>query len=246
METETVTQGLGLLCVTAATIGFLHTLFGPDHYIPFVAMSRIGNWSLLRTVVITLLCGVGHVLSSVVLGLIGIIIGLAVLDLETFEAARGSLAAWLLLAFGVAFFVWGVHRAIRNQPHTHIHAHANGREHVHEHAHVDEHTHVHSQPAGKDSGRATMTPWILFTIFLFGPCEPLIPILMYPAAQASAWGVVLVTAIFALTTLATMTTIVVLARFGTFGVRLGRFERYDHAIAGLAVTACAVLMLIGF
>ena len=37
---------------------------------------------------------------------------------------------------------------------------------------------------------------ILFTIFVFGPCEPLIPILMYPAAKSSVAGMLLVAGVF--------------------------------------------------
>jgi len=29
-----------ILTGTAASIGFLHTVFGPDHYVPFVVMAR--------------------------------------------------------------------------------------------------------------------------------------------------------------------------------------------------------------
>ena len=36
---------LGLLILTAVSIGFVHTLVGPDHYLPFVAMSAARNWS---------------------------------------------------------------------------------------------------------------------------------------------------------------------------------------------------------
>ena len=67
-----MTDSIIVLCGTAASIGFLHTLLGPDHYLPFVAMSRAGGWSLKKTTVVTVLCGMGHVLSSVVLGFIGI------------------------------------------------------------------------------------------------------------------------------------------------------------------------------
>ena len=38
-----------LLLWTAASIGFVHTLLGPDHYLPFVAMSRAGGWSARKT-----------------------------------------------------------------------------------------------------------------------------------------------------------------------------------------------------
>jgi nickel/cobalt exporter len=64
--------------ITAASIGFFHTLFGPDHYLPFIMMSRAKKWSLTKTAWITVLCGIGHVGSSVVLGAIGIILGIAV------------------------------------------------------------------------------------------------------------------------------------------------------------------------
>ena len=54
---------------TAATIGFVHTVTGPDHYLPFVVIGRARNWRLKRTLGVTVLCGIGHVLGSVALGL---------------------------------------------------------------------------------------------------------------------------------------------------------------------------------
>ena len=91
-----MTQELSILVATAATIGVLHTLIGPDHYLPFLAMAGARRWSLRRTLSVTTLCGVGHVLSSVVLGFVGIALGVAVSRLEGFEAVRGDLAAWML------------------------------------------------------------------------------------------------------------------------------------------------------
>ena len=35
--TAEATEGLAL-CLTAVTVGVVHTLLGPDHYMPFVAM----------------------------------------------------------------------------------------------------------------------------------------------------------------------------------------------------------------
>ena len=57
-----------ILLVTAASIAFLHTLLGPDHYVVFTAMGKARSWSLARTLRITFLCGLGHVLSSVLIG----------------------------------------------------------------------------------------------------------------------------------------------------------------------------------
>ena len=46
-----MTVDIGLLLLTAASIGFIHTLLGPDHYLPFVAMSAARGWSSRRTLV---------------------------------------------------------------------------------------------------------------------------------------------------------------------------------------------------
>ncbi len=64
-----------ILLLTAASIAFLHTILGPDHYLPFVALGKARKWSLAKTLRITLYCGLGHVLSSVVIGGVGIVLG---------------------------------------------------------------------------------------------------------------------------------------------------------------------------
>jgi len=222
-----------LLAITAATVGFLHTLLGPDHYIPFVAMSRARSWSMSKTMTVTALCGVAHVLSSMVLGLVGIAFGFAVSHLQLFETVRGSMAGWALTAFGFVYLLWGLRRAWKNRPHTHPHMHENGLLHVHQHTHHKAHVHVH-----ESDGRDHLTPWVLFTIFVFGPCEPLIPILMYPAAQSSWTGVTLITVIFGMTTIATMLVVVGASCAGLARFHLGYMERFSHALAGLAITVC--------
>ena len=224
-----MTNSLWLLCITAASIGFFHTLFGPDHYLPFIVMKKARNWSLAKTLSITLACGLGHILSSVVLGLIGIAAGVAVMKLEIFEAFRGNIAAWALIGFGFAYFLWGIRMAIRNKPHEHLHIHDDKEEHSHHHSHVDVHSHVHENSA------KSITPWILFTVFVLGPCEPLIPILMYPAAKNSITGLIMVTAIFGIVTITTMMTIVMVTSFGLSLVPMRRVERYTHALAGATI-----------
>jgi uncharacterized membrane protein len=88
-----MTAELNALIITAASIGFFHTILGPDHYLPFVMMSWARKWSGVKTTLITVLCGLGHIGSSVVLGLIGVSVGIAVNKLEFVESFRGNLAA---------------------------------------------------------------------------------------------------------------------------------------------------------
>jgi len=241
-----MTNGVLMLYFAATSIAFVHTLLGPDHYLPFAALSRAGGWSVRKTVVITLLCGLGHVLSSAVLGIIGIAFGVAVFKLEWIEQFRGDLAGWLLIAFGLVYFLWGVRGAIRNQPHSHYHAHADGLIHAHEHTHHSDHVHVHDAAVPDHCARqSSLTPWVLFTIFLFGPCEPLIPILMYAAAKGSAWTVAGVTMAFGVTTLATMTMIVLSMRYAVGLTPLPRLYRFGHAVAGLVVFGCGAAVQAG-
>jgi sulfite exporter TauE/SafE len=221
-----------VLASTAAVIGFTHTIFGPDHYIPFIVMSKARKWSWRKTAVITFLCGLGHVLSSILLGFIGIFFGIAVFKLETIESFRGDIAAWFLLIFGFVYFIWGLHRAIRLRPHRHIHPHENGQEHSHVHNHSIEHSHVHSKE------ETNLTPWGLFTIFVFGPCEPLIPLIMYPAAKFDITSVAIVAFVFGTVTITAMFAIISASFYGLSKFHLGKIERCSHALAGLAIFIC--------
>ena len=220
---------IAILAGTAATIGFVHTILGPDHYLPFIVLSKARKWSSGKTVMITVLCGIGHVLSSVVLGFIGIALGIAVFKLEAVESFRGELAAWLLIAFGFTYFIWGLHRAIRHRTHEHSHVHDDEEHHLHPHKHLGGHSHPHSSELG------SLTPWVLFTIFVFGPCEPLIPLIMYPAAKNDMISVAMVASIFGLTTIVTMLSIVLASSYGLSRLPLRRLEKYSHALAGLTI-----------
>lgn len=224
----------------AATIGFGHTLTGPDHYVPFIVMSRARKWSMLKTTWITILCGIGHVGSSVLLGLVGVALGMAIGKLTPIEEIRGEVAAYLFIAFGLAYFVWGLRRALRNRPHRHEHVHVEGDEHLHDHTHDTDHAHVHAEPT-----KANITPWVLFTVFVFGPCEPLIPILMYPAATRSYRGLLLVTGIFAAVTIGTMLAVVIVGSLGVNFLPLKKIERYTHALAGAAIALCGLAIVLG-
>ncbi len=248
-----ISREIWMLAGTAATLGLVHTVIGPDHYLPFIVIGRARNWTLRKTLFVSFLAGLGHILSSVILGFLGIALGIAVARLEGVESARGEIAAWLLIGFGFAYFVWGMRRAWRGKPHVHPHLHDHEEDHVHPHGpalgahdpaheHVHEHAHAHTHelaehahPHGEVPRKANITPWVLFTIFVFGPCEPLIPLVIYPAARHNTAGIILVAAAFGLATIATMLVIIAAVSYGASFVRLGKLECYSHALAGLMI-----------
>jgi nickel/cobalt exporter len=234
METSTI-----LLAGTAVTLGFIHTLVGPDHYLPFIVMGEARQWTIRKTMFITFLCGLGHVLSSVVLGFVGIFAGLSLSKLEFFESFRGNIAAWLLIAFGLVYMLISLRSLYRKKKHMHSHDHSDGTTHAHEHNHFTGHSHVHV------SDRKNLTPWILFLVFVLGPCEPLIPLVMYPAAENNISGVIIVAVLFSLVTIVTMMSIVLAFRLGLSRINMKPVERYVNVIAGatIAVSGLAIQVL---
>lgn len=230
-------SSLALLSFTAISIGFLHTILGPDHYLPFIVLSQAKKWPLRKTMIITFLCGIGHVMSSVILGLVGIAVGISVTKIVSFESFRGNIAAWLFIAFGLVYMIISVRNLIRKRKHTHRHFHLNSGEHLHEHDHLDEHTHIHQEEASKT------TPWVLFLIFVFGPCEPLIPLVMYPAAKQNIQGAIIVAILFSIVTIITMMSVVLAFKLGINKINLKPVEKYSHLIAG-AMIFCSGLAII--
>ena len=225
---------LKVLLVLAASIGFVHTISGPDHYLPFIVMAKALNWKLTKTLLITFLCGVGHVGSSIAIGAIGIVFGIGVQKLQVFESFRGNLAAWTFVLFGLIYFLWGIWKVKRKKVHQHFHFHDNGTVHVHHHQHFKSKNHLHQHEKVPEKP-VNITPWILITVFVLGPCEPLIPILMYPAATANAGGVFTVSAVFSFCTITTMMSVVILSLYGINFLPLKTFEKYMHPIAGASI-----------
>ncbi|MCG8424442.1 MAG: sulfite exporter TauE/SafE family protein [Proteobacteria bacterium] len=226
-----------ILLGTAASIGFLHTLIGIDHSLPFVVVGRSRGWSLGKLLGVTALCGLAHVASSVAIGAIGLAMGIAVDRMEWIESSRGELAAWLLIGLGLAYAVWGLYRARKGQLHSHFHVHEDGTVHSHEHAHEGQHSHVHAR-----ARENAVTAAMLFVVFLLGPCEALIPILMVPAATQSWIAVAAVVFVFGAVTIMTMLVLVSLGHFGLRWHFSAFFERHMTTLAGLAIAASGIAM----
>lgn len=217
-----------LLLGTAASLAIVHTLLGVDHSLPFVALGRARGWTLGRTLAVTAACGVGHVVSSVVIGAFGVGLGMATDRLLWIESARGELAAALLIGFGLTYAAWSFWRRVR------------GLDGEHRHAAGDR-----------------MTPRTLFVVFLLGPCEPLIPLMVVPGIAGDWMTVGAVVALFGLLTVAVMLGAVTAgycgARWLTGGMALGTpvhlsldlLRRHADVAAGLMVagSGTAVLLL---
>lgn len=228
-------NAFAILIASAIGIAFMHTVIGIDHSLPFVALGRANGWPLRKLWAVTSLCGLGHVLSSVVLGALGVGLGMAVVRLEWIERWRGELAAWLLIIFGLIYAAWAFARRRRGQRHSHTHSGSL--------VHSEFHESVHSQ-ASMDP--RALTTWSLFIIFVLGPCEPLIPLLMAPSAELGVLAPGVIAAAFGVTTIGTMLGMVTLGHLGLRSPAFGHLEVHAHSLAGLAIAASgAAIKLLG-
>jgi len=224
-----------LLSLTAASLGFIHTALGPDHYLPFIVLSKARNWSVPKTMWITFVSGVGHVGGSVVIGLIGIALGISLNKLTFIEGFRGDIVALLLIFFGLLYTIYGYYKFLKNGGHHHLPNFlipGNLREIKHQVSHGLE----------EKVDETKLTPWVLFIIFVFGPCEVLIPMLFIPAVQRSSVGIASVAIFFGITTIATMMFIVYLGHLGSSFLKFKSREKYMHLIAGLVILGAGLGM----
>ena len=202
------------LLFAAISAGIIHTAAGPDHYLPFAALAKEKNYSFLKTLILTVCCGIGHLAGAFIIGLaaaefLGLLEEHNILQIESI---RGDLAAYLLIGGGLALIIYSIHHRLKK----HHHHHENGK---------------------------TMN-WVLFIIFVLGPCEALLPILT-AAAALGAGAVITASLVFSLATLLTMS-ILALAFSGVFkAVKWHFLEKYSGELAGGIIALCGVAICCG-
>lgn len=220
---------LHILLASALSLGFIHTLLGPDHYLPFIVLSKARGWTQSKTLWITFISGVGHVGGSVILGVTGVALGVSVSKLEHIEATRGSIVGWMLILFGMIYTIYGIYKFFKHGGHFHL-------PHFMMPKRVRQFHHLPTDEGGLPKEDSTkLTPWILFLIFVFGPCEVLIPLLIYPAAQHNTLGIAAVSTLFGIATITTMLAMVLLGYKGISTLRFKKGEKYWNLIAGLII-----------
>jgi vacuolar-type H+-ATPase subunit I/STV1 len=205
-----------VIALTAAAVGALHSV-APDHWVPFAALARARRWSPAHTARITILCGLGHVTVSAILGVVALIAGLKAVHAIGIRLEEH--ATLLLMAFGTIYMVWGLHRSFRRDPLAIMHHH-----HHHDHG---------------------LTEWSLFALFSLDPCVAVIPMIV--AASAGGWAAVgAVVVVYEAATIAAMIALVAAAAAGVRTLRFAFLDRYGDAVAGgLILTTGGVLAVLG-
>lgn len=94
------------ILLSGLVLSVLHAII-PNHWIPLVTLSRKQQWSLSKTLNITILAGGAHVLSTVLIGLL--ISGLSLSMSHEFEEWTSWISPALLVALGIYFIYQHYH-----------------------------------------------------------------------------------------------------------------------------------------
>jgi nickel/cobalt transporter (NicO) family protein len=119
-----------LLIGAVGAVGALHTIV-PDHWVPITLIARQRGWSKAETARASFQAGVGHVLSTLVIGTVVWLAGVAVAS--RFGKIVDSAASVALVAFGA----WIAISAWREFSRGARHAHSHGHSHAHDFGHLN-------------------------------------------------------------------------------------------------------------
>lgn len=219
--------GLALVLTTILT-ALVHTLI-PDHWLPFVLVSRAEGWSAKRTVMLTAISASMHVCVSIGLGLAIVLAGRGAELAVTGLADRlGSLSGLMLMLFGAAYTAWFLFRG--------GHVHSFG---VHPH----HNPHDAEPPAAEVTGLRAISGYALTFVVGFNPCILVIPCI-YGAASLGYLTLAAVALAFGLSTIISMVVVTLAGLHGTSRLTSPFLTRYGEAISGtlIALTGLVVLL----
>ena len=134
-----------LLTLSVAVVGVLHTLV-PDHWVPITLIARQHGWSRSETVLAAAQAGTGHVITTLIIGLL--IWALGASAATRFGHAIDTIAALALITFGgwIALSSW---RDLRGGGHGHSHG-PGGHHHHHRHGDQWGRSHDHTDEPEAD------------------------------------------------------------------------------------------------
>jgi hypothetical protein len=99
--------GLWTLLIATFTLAATHTV-SPDHWFPFVMVGRANKWKTSWVLLLALLAGIGHVGTSVAIGLIGVFAEKGAS--KAIAAALEVATPWLLIIFGFGYAAYALYK----------------------------------------------------------------------------------------------------------------------------------------
>ena len=204
--------------ITGLIVSTIHAAL-PTHWLPFVLAARSQKWTYSKTISILLIAGIGHILTTSLIGAALVWFGLKISD---------SLQSLLVLAASISLFLFGLYYIVQSRRgHTHAHCSHN-------------HPHTHDYKENSKDGWAILS---LLALLTFSPCESFVPV--YVSAWSLGWfGFFALTVVLAIGTLVAMILFTSLAYFGFRQINLNWLERREKLIIGIVLMIFSVVIYI--
>lgn len=223
------------LLLGTISIATLHALI-PSHWLAFAMVGRAQRWPLRRTLIVTLTAGAGHILTTLLLGIVVSALGKAALR-SIPESLEHAVTASTLILLGAYFAVPALLRKKEHGPHDPLacaHSHLPG-------AHVNDMEAETAPSSGIAVRTATVTGALILGMTL-SPCVDLLPI--YVAYAALPWSVIaLNSVVMATVTLGIMVGLAWLTQNGLERLNLHWLEHNEGIVVGGILAALGVLLL---
>jgi nickel/cobalt transporter (NicO) family protein len=195
----------------------IHALI-PNHWLPIIAVGKTEKWTQRQTMLATIITGVSHTLSTII---IGIVVGLIGYKLAAkYAIISEDIAPGILIALGLVYIV-------RNFYSLHHHDHDHG---------------LKTDLTGK-SGKRSRWVAILTSLSIAMFLTPCIEIeAYYFQAGTIGWtGIFIVSAVYLIVTVVIMLSLVSLGMKGVETFKSHFLEHYEKAITGAVLIALGVL-----
>jgi ABC-type nickel/cobalt efflux system permease component RcnA len=231
-----------ILVGAVGAVGVLHTIV-PDHWLPIALLARDRGWSRAQTARAALQAGTGHVLSTLAIGLVVWLGGVAFAT--RFGTALSSLSSLALIAFGAWIAISAFRELNAGGGHRHGHDHGHDHDHDHDHDHHDEHHRAGRArgPAATGAAGGTSSRTALLLILGSSPMLEGIPA-FFAAGRYGLRLIAVMAAVFAAATIATYVVVCVTSAAGLQQLRIPAVERYGEVLSGTLIVVVGSVFLL--
>jgi putative Mn2+ efflux pump MntP len=187
----------------------------PNHWLPMIAIGKTEKWTLKETLTATIITGVSHTISTI---LIGIIVGLIGIKLSSsYNLVIDYVAPSILIAIGTLYIIFD----IKNREH-------------HHHTKL-ENTNIPSFTKSKIGILVSLSVAMFLT-----PCVEIEA--YYFQAGTIGWkGIIIVSAVYFSATVLLMLLFVYVGFKGTQGLRSHTLEHHEKLITGIVLIGLGIL-----
>jgi nickel/cobalt transporter (NicO) family protein len=200
-------------------LSLIHALI-PNHWLPLIAVSKTEKWTQSQTLWATIITGIAHTLSTII---IGIVVGLIGFRLAArYAVISETIAPSILIGLGLVYVILDL------------------RSHHHHHSHE-----INSgiiEPGRNKSRWITLLTTLSLAMFLT-PCIEIEA--YYFQAGTIGWaGIFIVSAVYLVTTVLVMLTLVYMGILGTNSFKSHYLEHHEKRISGFVLIALGILALL--